>query len=165
MLLNLQKCFAIDRRLIPDKPRNTIVVIKRSTRRWFSYHDDIIKMIQSEMKGSDVIKLSVFDDRNLPSLAETVSLFNQAFLVIGPHGAGLSNLLFSDPGTVLIEGTYFRKIYHHYRHVLLPLAHRSYSFYPKNRDDNCFNITSDDLRPAVHFSIKNLFLQYVQFQR
>ena len=156
--------FPIDRRLVPDKPRNTIVVIKRSKRRWFNYHNDIIKMIQSEMKGSDVIRLSVFDDQNLPTLAETVSLFNQAFLVIGTHGAGLSNLLFSEPGTAVIEGVYFRNKYYHYRHALLPLAHRTYSFYPKNIVNNCFNITGDDIKPPVHFYIRNLFLQD-QFQR
>ena len=150
---------SINRRLVSDQPRNTIVIIKRSKRRWFNYHDDIIKMIQSEMKGSDTIRLSVFDDQNLPSLAETVSLFNKAFLVIGTHGAGLSNVLFSEPGTAVIEGTYFRQKYNHYRHVLLPLAHRSYSFYPKNIVYNCFNITGDDLKPAVHFYIKNLFLK------
>ena len=42
------------RLLVPQKPRNTIVVIKRSRRRWFKYHDDIIKMIQSEITGTDV---------------------------------------------------------------------------------------------------------------
>ena len=26
-------------------------------------------------------------------------------MVIGPHGAGLSNIFFSQPGTVVIEGT------------------------------------------------------------
>lgn len=42
-------------------------------------------------------------------LAEQVALFHQAECVIGPHGAGLTNLAFCRPGTKVIElGTPFR---------------------------------------------------------
>jgi capsular polysaccharide biosynthesis protein len=37
------------------------------------------------------------------SVSEQISLFSRARLVISPHGAGLTNLLFSRPGTKLIE--------------------------------------------------------------
>ncbi len=33
-----------------------------------------------------------------------MDIFNRALAVIGPHGAGLSNLLFSEPGTLVLEG-------------------------------------------------------------
>ena len=118
-------------------------------------------MIQSEITGTDV-KLTVFNDKNLPGLVDTIALFNQAFLVVGPHGAGLSNLLFSEPGTTVIEGTCFLKtIYFHYRHVFLPLTHRSYSFYPSDVTLSCVNITAGDLRPAVSFYIQKLYLDKV----
>jgi capsular polysaccharide biosynthesis protein len=37
--------------------------------------------------------------------AEQVSLFQSASLVVGPHGAGLSNLVFTPTGATLIELT------------------------------------------------------------
>jgi capsular polysaccharide biosynthesis protein len=37
------------------------------------------------------------------SIAEQVELFSQAGAVAGPHGAGLTNLLFSPPGTKVVE--------------------------------------------------------------
>jgi capsular polysaccharide biosynthesis protein len=37
------------------------------------------------------------------SIAEQVALFSQASAVVGPHGAGLTNLLFSPPGTRVVE--------------------------------------------------------------
>lgn len=43
------------------------------------------------------------------SLAEQVSLFHRAECVVGPHGAGLTNLLFCRPGAVVVEvGTPYR---------------------------------------------------------
>jgi capsular polysaccharide biosynthesis protein len=37
------------------------------------------------------------------SIAEQVALFSRASAVVGPHGAGLTNLLFSPPGTRVVE--------------------------------------------------------------
>ena len=37
------------------------------------------------------------------SFAEQVNVFSQASVIVGPHGAGLSNLVFSSPSAALIE--------------------------------------------------------------
>lgn len=37
------------------------------------------------------------------SIAEQFEMFSQASAVVGPHGAGLTNLLFSEPGTEVVE--------------------------------------------------------------
>jgi capsular polysaccharide biosynthesis protein len=54
---------------------------------------------------SDEYKLSyiIFSDNNLPSFEETLKIFYNAVLIVGPHGAGLSNMLFSQPGTIVLE--------------------------------------------------------------
>ena len=39
-----------------------------------------------------------------PSPRESMKIFNEAILVVGPHGAGLSNLVYCEPGTFVIEG-------------------------------------------------------------
>lgn len=46
--------------------------------------------------------LIVFDAAEL-SVNDTIVLFQQAKKIISPHGAGLSNLIFSKPGTTVIE--------------------------------------------------------------
>ncbi len=48
-------------------------------------------------------RVEVFPDDPAPPLVETARLFNRALAVIGPHGAGESNLLFSEPGTLVVE--------------------------------------------------------------
>jgi hypothetical protein len=48
-------------------------------------------------------------DLETMTVAEQVALFHQAECVVGPHGAGLVNLVFSRPGTKVIEiGTPYR---------------------------------------------------------
>lgn len=37
------------------------------------------------------------------SVAEQIKLFNQASIIIAPHGAGLANMIFSKKGTVILE--------------------------------------------------------------
>ncbi|MHC2066025.1 glycosyltransferase family 61 protein [Bremerella sp. T1] len=43
------------------------------------------------------------------SVREQIQLFQQAEIIVGPHGAGLVNMVFSTPGTMVVEiGTPFR---------------------------------------------------------
>jgi capsular polysaccharide biosynthesis protein len=37
------------------------------------------------------------------SFADQVRLFSEAEIVVGPHGGGLTNTVFSQPGTTVIE--------------------------------------------------------------
>ena len=50
-----------------------------------------------EKKGFTKIKLTEINFKN------QVGLFNSANVIIGPHGAGLSNIIFSNPETKIIE--------------------------------------------------------------
>ena len=87
----------------PPQPRKSIVVIKRSAKRWFKNHDQICQMIRKVVRGTD-IKVEIFSDKKLPTFEQTMAIFNRAFMVIGPHGAGQTNLFFSEEGTVNLEG-------------------------------------------------------------
>lgn len=40
---------------------------------------------------------------NSLTVAEQISIFKKAKIIIAPHGAGLTNIVFSSPGTILIE--------------------------------------------------------------
>ena len=58
-----------------------------------------------KVAGDYNLKFEVLSDNALPSFSEQVKLFLRAAVVIGSHGAGLGNMIFSEPGTLMIEGT------------------------------------------------------------
>ena len=49
------------------------------------------------------LKLELFDDRDSPTFYDTVRMFYRAKIVVGIHGAGLVNMIYSRPGTQIIE--------------------------------------------------------------
>ena len=49
-------------------------------------------------------RVELFPDNPVPPLKRALQMFNRAFLIVAPHGAGLSNAFFSEPGTIIIEG-------------------------------------------------------------
>jgi hypothetical protein len=84
-------------------PQDTIVLIKRSSKRWFQNHAAILKMLQKRAAEIN-LRVEVFDDKSLPDVPSTIKMFHRAMFVVAPHGAGESNVVFSQPGTVIIEG-------------------------------------------------------------
>ena len=55
------------------------------------------------------------------NVLETIKLFNKAKIIIGPHGAGLTNMLFSKKGTKIIEIMPYsdpNECYHHLTNML-----------------------------------------------
>ena len=50
------------------------------------------------------LTFALFADNPTPSLNDTMTMFHSAVVVVAPHGAGLSNVLFSQPGTYVVEG-------------------------------------------------------------
>ena len=135
----------IQRSLIPqdDQPRNIILLIKRSLKRYFTHHDEILSALKAVvLRRNAFYRVDVFDDNPLPSLEDTMRLFNRAFIVIAPHGAGESNMLYSEPGTLLIEGL-CNPVNACYRNLMHVLGHRYYGIYYNKRD--CMTMTADDV--------------------
>ena len=87
-------------KLYPNTDR-IILFIKRTYRR-ITNHDEVTSLAQRLAQRTNR-QLVMFDDQKLPSLNETMTLFYRADVVIGVHGAGLANLIFSRPGTTLVE--------------------------------------------------------------
>ena len=87
-------------KLYPSTDR-IILFIKRTYRR-ITNHDEVTSLAQRLAERTNR-QLVTFDDQKLPSLNETMTLFYRADVVIGVHGAGLANLIFSRPGTTLVE--------------------------------------------------------------
>ena len=140
----------------PPEPRKSIIVIKRSAKRWFKNHDQICQMIQKITQGTD-IKLEIFSDKKLPTFEQTMAMFNRAFMVIAPHGAGLTNLLFSEEGTVNIEGLCIAggRIVLCYRNLMRVLGHRYHGLRPYR---DCRDTKPEQLEKTLRYYLNTLYL-------
>ena len=91
------------RRTFPPRPRDKLLLIRRSGSRRFTEQRQIEELL--ERAASDYnLTYTLFIDNPTPSLNETMVMFHSAVVVVAPHGAGLSNLYFSQPGTYVVEG-------------------------------------------------------------
>src|SRR6218665_4015381 len=91
------------RRNFAMNPRDKIVVIRRSHYRRFRDQEAVERVVENVARTFN-LSFSVYQDNPSPSLNDTMIMFNSAVVVIGPHGAGLANVVFSEPGTFVIEG-------------------------------------------------------------
>lgn len=91
-------------RSFPRPPRrNGLVLIRRSRSRRFR-EQEAIESAMRRVAAEFNLTYSLFADDPTPALADTMAAFHSAVVVVGPHGAGLSNVLFSAPGTFVVEG-------------------------------------------------------------
>ena len=80
----------------------TVILIKRSEKRWLVQHDEIALRLKNMSKRTH-LDFVEFSDVKLPSFNETLLMFYNAVLIVAPHGAGLSNMIYSRPETYIIE--------------------------------------------------------------
>lgn len=91
------------KKILPPVVRNKIMVIRRSNFRYFANQTEIENAVRKAATDYN-LTYETFCDNPLPSITHIVRLFNSAVMVVAPHGAGLANLVFSDPGTFVLEG-------------------------------------------------------------
>ena len=135
----------------PVHERRSIVIIKRTTKRRFTHHHQILKMLQRLIKTRPQLKLKVevYPDNPVPGLKETLAMLNRAFIVIAPHGAGEANLLFSEPGTVMIEGlckSGMARAILCYRNLAQVLGHRYYGILSRQ---SCYTATPQTIEAPL----------------
>ncbi|KAK2158936.1 hypothetical protein LSH36_161g02013 [Paralvinella palmiformis] len=152
----LASTIANEKNHISSNKRDVIVLINRSKKRWFKNHKDILKMLKTHASNLN-LKVEVFDDNPLPHIDKTVEMFHRALIVIAPHGAGEVNLIFSQPGTLLIEGLCYdsnNKSNLCYRNMAQSLGQQYYGLiYPHQ----CMEITANQIEiPFLEF-LRNLF--------
>ena len=75
---------------------------------YISRDDSFIRRVLNEDKVMEILDKKGFKKVLLAPLAfeEKIKIFHSAKIVIGPHGAGLTNLAFCQPGTKVIEFFY-----------------------------------------------------------
>ena len=85
--LSLAKSGKSSKRIIVSRGSST-------TRRWLN-ENECINLL-------DTLNFKLIDPSKL-SLSQQVEAFSNAEIILGPHGAGLTNIMFCNPGTKVIE--------------------------------------------------------------
>ncbi|ELT94365.1 hypothetical protein CAPTEDRAFT_192992 [Capitella teleta] len=138
----------------PQK-RNKIVLIKRSLKRFFRQHKSIAAMLEA-LASEHGLELFVFRDDPVPSIDLTRRMFNEAIMVIAPHGAGESNMLYAQPGTVILEGMCFTsnvRVNTLFKVVANLLGMR---YYGMLFESGCFDITAKQIETPVKNLLRHL---------
>ena len=103
--------------------RNLVVLIKRTKdRRYLVQHDEIETYLRKAVSLYN-LTFVMYDAYHLPSFNATMEMFYNARLVVAPHGAGLSNLMFSRAGTRVLEVLKSRKNVYCYERLMQTLGH------------------------------------------
>ena len=87
--------------LPPAAARPRILVVKRSGSRKVLNHDDLIAALFRV--AEDTADVEVFDDERNLGARKSLELFGTSAIIVGPHGAGLSNIAVAPPGTTVVE--------------------------------------------------------------
>jgi len=91
------------KRDFPPQSRNRLILIRRSGSRRFSKQQAIEAALERAAADFN-LTYTLFIDNPTPSLNDTMMMFHSAVIVVAAHGAGLSNVFFSQPGTFVVEG-------------------------------------------------------------
>ena len=144
-------------RTSPDLPRRNLVMIHRNFRRPLTGYMKKETAVKALAKTHNLTFVR-FSDDPLPSFEEQVQIFRQAAVVVGPHGAGLSNLIFSQPGTLVIEGSNSpSKLILCYPRLSHVLGHRHHSIPSMEPWTGEVNITTQVFVTVVRKYLKLLF--------
>lgn len=86
---------------IPQHP-NSIILIKRTRSRVMSTFNAIHQLVEN-FANEQRLEFVLHDDSSLPSIPEQLQRFANASIIIGPHGAGMVNIIASKRRTCVIE--------------------------------------------------------------
>ncbi|WP_299289384.1 glycosyltransferase family 61 protein [uncultured Mucilaginibacter sp.] len=80
---------------IPKHQDQELIFISRKVRRRLSNEVEIVEILKEH-------NFTFIEDKPR-SVADQISLYKNAKVIIGPHGASFSNIIWCDPGTKLVE--------------------------------------------------------------
>ena len=132
------------------------VVLKRTNNRIIGNFDEMMTFLRNKYNNYEWI---VFDDSDpkWKSMTNTIQLFSSAKLIIGAHGAGLSNMMFSSDKVKVIElhpTSCGNVCYWHLSHIL----GNTHNILPvKYKNDKEFDVELDKLDYTVDKLINDVF--------
>ena len=80
--------------------KEKIIFIKRNKYRILINHSELLEALEQNFKNKYIIEQVIFDDK---TLTEQIDMMQNCKILIGPHGAGFTNMLFLNENTHLIE--------------------------------------------------------------
>lgn len=134
---------------LPPQP----TAIPPSKRLYISRGDAWRRRVRNEVDLMDLLEPFGFEMITMEglSLLDQANLFRQLDVVISPHGAALTNLIFSAPGTRILECYPSDFIYPHF-YRLAAAAGQIYSAHTSHceLEDPDFDLDLDTLKPSLH---------------
>ena len=99
----------VGNKLLPNEKKDRVILIKRKHggSRSIVEHLDMATFMLSTINKSKVssdLHIEIFEARG--HIREHIALFRRARVIVGPHGAGMMNVLWSSPGTHVVEVGY-----------------------------------------------------------
>ena len=117
--------------------RRSVVFIRRTGKRYFTNELEVERMVEKVAQAHG-LKYELFPDDPSPPVKIAMKMFNRAVLVVAPHGAGLYNMIFSEPGTYFIEVFCRKLLVFTSLRLAHILGHRFYAHYgTKNHGLDC----------------------------
>ena len=139
----------IRKKLLPQQTRNRLILIRRSGSRRFTEQRKIEEVMYRAARDYN-LTYTLFPDNPTPSLNDTMMIFHSAVIVVAPHGGGLSNLFFSQPGTYVVEGVCNRPhvnlCYQWLAHIL---GHHWHGVTSRGGCENVVDVSAASLEDAV----------------
>ena len=91
--------------VLPESERDLIIYCSRkgASTRQVANEEELLEKLRLEFPGEKVVVY-----QNTEDVATLVDLFKRAKVIMGPHGAGLSHMLFAAPGTHILEFQFMR---------------------------------------------------------
>lgn len=96
---DIQNMISVLKQKIPFLPQDNtaILLFRKEKERKILNFDSLLESLKKEFSQFNWV---VFDSLDMN---ETIHLFNKAKVVVAPHGAGLSNMVFCEKGTLIYE--------------------------------------------------------------
>ncbi|XP_013392855.1 uncharacterized protein LOC106160734 [Lingula anatina] len=133
--------------------RNSVVLIKRNpgALRHYSHHTELQNFMEKFVPALG-FRFELFTDSPLPSFNDIAAMFNRAVMVVAPHGAGLSNMLFSKPGTFIVElvcnWIHINFCYQNAAHIL---GHRWHGISGVSGCEGVIDLPTDEIEKSIKF--------------
>ena len=141
--------------------KNKILLVHRSGVRKLIENSKLVQSLR-KIATKFNLELEVFKDIPLLSLNNTMLLFGRAVAVVAPHGAGLANLLYSSPHTIVIEGLLKTRVIACFQRLSYALGMRYYgmtslidSIEKVSLDPKTVAYTLDSILGKINISTKN----------
>ena len=136
-----------------ETSHNSIVYIRR-TKEHRRFADNVqIEKITKDLSEKYGLKFELFADDNLPSVNETLRMFYRARVIVAGHGAGLLNMQYSRPGTIVIEANDYLANCPCFLIMAHVLGHK-YHAIPATGGNTILTVDIADFAKSVEFHIK-----------